>query len=478
MVLNLHNNIELDDIPYSNVVNYDFFDGLFFHGTKSYTLNMSDDDRKSFSELCHKIRSKAIALLKENIENPLVAQYLQSEDGGMAYYALQSEESKSFEYDDFYVTPSFFKALLYAKQSAFGEIGNMNYHLVNAIKNLGLGESDREFYREIDIFLGEYSRHLKSDPVVIAISPRVPYKDLRKEGGGILFPKPTNPKFEKYYQMSQKQSIEGLYCGNQVSYRLPNGEYTFEGYVIDYKQFEEAIQKFSPVQDINFCHDQLKKIAREKKKYEIFEKYVSQVRNIFIEARNVKCYGSFKTEMLSRGRSHSISSELEDLVACWIAENLDLSPYKYEIFIDQPIKIQGRRNSKYPDIMICKKDGDNQLTCKYMCDIKTDIGWIRNGLGDLCDDHSKLIEGLSKSGVSSHRGVNKQPIKIKMDCSYYDIIVVSPGNGSVKKEDKPNSQTYLLCDGEHLNSYNDSYTLPEPSFDYFCWMEKIRNAIR
>ena len=73
---------------------------------------------------------------------------------------------------------------------------------------------------------------------------------------------------------------------------------------------------------------------------------------------------------LRRGRSHAISSIVEDLFGAFIASKYS----DHEFLVDQPItfQIEGKSKTLYPDLVMIK-DG----MIKHMFDVKMDLGWKR-----------------------------------------------------------------------------------------------------
>ena len=100
----------------------------------------------------------------------------------------------------------------------------------------------------------------------------------------------------------------------------------------------------------------------------------------------------FYNPNIQRGRSASISSELEDLTALFIALN---NPNQCNYFIDQPMKFLGS-TTKYPDIVIQKTDG----VIDHLIDVKTDLGWNRNGIYAFCDKWEKAIAAVKGKETS------------------------------------------------------------------------------
>ena len=180
------------------------------------------------------------------------------------------------------------------------------------------------------------------------------------------------------------------------------------------------------------------------------EEYFRKIIELYHQSRDPKYYNP----NIKRGRSSSISSSLEDLTALFIALN---NPNQCSYFTDQPIKFGGS-TVKYPDIVIQNKDGYIQ----NLIDVKTDIGWNRNGMYSFCEEWEKRIESIKDTKTSFRHGKDKTIIqgKFSEDLKYH-VLVVSKVNSGKKiesdyiqvKNNLKNVSLYLLSDGVHPNSY-------------------------
>lgn len=156
-----------------------------------------------------------------------------------------------------------------------------------------------------------------------------------------------------------------------------------------------------------------------------------------------------------RGRSASISNNVEDLTALFIALN---NPNDCKYFIDQPMQFQNS-SYKYPDIVIQNTDG----LIYDLVDVKTDIGWNRNGMLEFCKKWEDAIEKVRNTPTSFKTGINKQKRDGHFsETLHYHILVLSKINcgknieavhSQVLKEFK-NVSLYILSEKVHPNSYD------------------------
>ena len=169
------------------------------------------------------------------------------------------------------------------------------------------------------------------------------------------------------------------------------------------------------------------------------------------------------TETVCRGRSSSISSSLEDLTALFIAKN---NPNFCRYFVDQPIKFPGYKHHKYPDIVIQDMGPKNNGEIKHLIDVKTDMGWNRNGLAGFCKKWEEILNNSLKH--DNRKTVFKTGPKKSLESGYfaknvkYHIIVITRNNSGTKSDiertQKYVSQLshvclYFLSEGIHPNNY-------------------------
>ena len=100
---------------------------------------------------------------------------------------------------------------------------------------------------------------------------------------------------------------------------------------------------------------------------------------------------SVPSAKVTRARARTVSSGLEELVAAYIASN---SVRNVHIYVDQPVGTGGGRVS-YPDLVVLDLTTQNVVA---LVDVKTDIGWQREGLQSMCTKLAKLRDALLAQG--------------------------------------------------------------------------------
>lgn len=167
----------------------------------------------------------------------------------------------------------------------------------------------------------------------------------------------------------------------------------------------------------------------------------------------------FPNANVFRGRKASISSSIEDLFADFIAKN---NPNQCTYYIDQPIKFEGEKFPKYPDIVIQNTD----RSIEHLIDMKADLGWNRDGMLDFCSKWDKRIEDIKKGPrFTFNNGISKTEagklVATKHDGYFsahlhYHIVVATLYNSGrklssdydevINKEKFKNVSLYILSD--------------------------------
>lgn len=185
------------------------------------------------------------------------------------------------------------------------------------------------------------------------------------------------------------------------------------------------------------------------------EEYLEKVLDLYIESRKSK-FNCPCTD-ITRGRSSSISSGLEDLTAYFLALNVGEDR---KFFVDQPMRFgtkeSGKIQTRYPDIAIVEKGG----IISHLVEVKTDLGWMRDGMSDFCEDWDTRIERVKGTETSFKYGDPKKEFngRFSTDLKYH-IVVVAKGNytGLAKikdfNKDFNNVLLYFLLEKLHPNFY-------------------------
>ncbi len=166
----------------------------------------------------------------------------------------------------------------------------------------------------------------------------------------------------------------------------------------------------------------------------------------------------FANAKIKRGRSRSIASLLEDLFAAFLIENVKCE----YIYVDQPLSVVGLTKQAYPDISITR----NGLITSF-CDLKTNLGWNRDGLADLCEHHFRWLKNVRGKTCVLYDGVNKKEENYKISKrASYNIVILSECNikSALLKEQienanrfRPDIEIFTLTSKQtNLNSYDET----------------------
>ena len=170
---------------------------------------------------------------------------------------------------------------------------------------------------------------------------------------------------------------------------------------------------------------------------------------------------SFYHPRLSRGRSHSVSSQVEDLFAYFLSLNF-VGEINY--LIDQPLN--HGKNQLCPDITLVEQG----VVC-HLFDVKTDLGWNRDGLSAFCAKQSDRLRDFDGIELSATDGMTKKKYTIKSDGNLqYHVVIISGLNISSEKLSKQlievekldKVHVYVLYPQHHPNYYGtdiDSFVM-------------------
>jgi hypothetical protein len=141
--------------------------------------------------------------------------------------------------------------------------------------------------------------------------------------------------------------------------------------------------------------------------------------------------------VIKRGMAHSISSYVEDLFAVYVANKIKQPAY--QIFIDKVIsyKLEGFSKSKSfkPDVFVLAPSPSNSIdsdlfVATHYFDLKTDLGYNREGFGRFIESKSDFIKSIRGKEVwtsyldSSTGEYEKIRIKISENITYSIIVVI------------------------------------------------------
>lgn len=199
--------------------------------------------------------------------------------------------------------------------------------------------------------------------------------------------------------------------------------------------------------------------------------FISEIIKLYQFSRKTK----YAHEKIKRGRSHSVSSLSEDLFAKYLVENIECD----EIYVDQPVSVDGVKKISYPDIVVVRGD-----TIVGTCDLKVDLGWNREGLFELCKNSFEYLKEIQGKECKINNGLITKEIKrykVSKKCCH-NIVIISDKNinavnleeqrKEVKKKFGSLVNVFILSGGAHLNTYSvtvkklmEKVTVRESEFD-------------
>ncbi len=183
-----------------------------------------------------------------------------------------------------------------------------------------------------------------------------------------------------------------------------------------------------------------------------------------------------------RGTSHSISSQVEDLLASYCAKHIDQKSGTV-ILIDPQISFSntklknksGKRPLLFrPDICFLR----NNRVVKIF-DVKTDLGYKRKEIIQQAGQLKNLIKRIK--GKSALININGTPTTVSISKKikkYFVVISGAENSGNIQEtkkriKEKHGIDMLVLSDGDHLNSYKT-----KPGFTPTKDFKKLDHIIR
>lgn len=218
--------------------------------------------------------------------------------------------------------------------------------------------------------------------------------------------------------------------------------------------------------------------------HKYLEKFLKNIRNEYEKARTA-AVGEEKN--IFRGRSRCISAIAEDLFAELISHCVGSDLY---YFIDQPIKCEMTDKKKIhcPDLLVCKKNAENEYSIRCILDLKMDVGWFRNSISDVLQKLADAASDMKHADeLSGKDGKDKDKDLIFKTCSdlYYAMVTVTAKNSG--KKDKAtelcdmsgkDDNVWVLSSGDHPNSYDESVNFECRYDDFDKLIKKIKECTR
>jgi len=184
--------------------------------------------------------------------------------------------------------------------------------------------------------------------------------------------------------------------------------------------------------------------------------FTEKVIELYTRAR----HSSFYHPKIRRGRSHTISAQVEDLLAAFLGFNLLKD---FDIYVDQPITVEGIKKQLYPDIILSE-----QGILKSFIDVKMDLGWNRDGFIKFCQDKDKEIDKTLSRKYNLKDGLTKKVSTGHIsNMLKYHVVIISNKNISETKFNRNIEETktlnhlkvYCLTSNQHPNTYDELKTV-------------------
>lgn len=182
------------------------------------------------------------------------------------------------------------------------------------------------------------------------------------------------------------------------------------------------------------------------------DEFASGFVNLYRSAREL----SVPSQYVTRARARSVSSDLEELVAAYIAAN---SKNELHIYVDQPVNIGGSKVA-YPDLVVLDLKSRTVIS---IVDVKTDIGWKRDSVRSMCEKLSRTRLALKMLGFVKLGPERKMrvPYVVSANLSCHLVIGALANSGNdlqtpetVKLAENYKVQVHVLIEGKHPNHFS------------------------
>lgn len=211
--------------------------------------------------------------------------------------------------------------------------------------------------------------------------------------------------------------------------------------------------------------------------------FIEDIHKEYEIARTINVSGGEKN--IFRGRSRCISAIAEDLFALLISKCVDNELY---YFVDQPIKykINNKTTIYCPDLLVCKKKGDNKYLICHMIDLKMDVGWFRNKIDEKLKQLKEAADNIKKVvELSGKHGKNKDEELLFQASAdlYYDMVIISAENAGSKSEriiagSVSDENIWVLSSGVHPNSYDKVPNFKYRYDDFDRLIKRIKRCVQ
>lgn len=223
-----------------------------FHGTRMYSLQVNEKERKRFYRACDTIISFAQKLIWNcPVDDETLAEYIRTKNPLFLGSVVSQYKTSAYEYGSFYVTTSYPTAITFANNSG-GELGQWAYAQCIGLRDFNI-DLDAETNEAAIIVLNEYQRYESSEKVILLFSG-VKFEDLLTERGEpfLLYDDNGNPNEEynafKIRDLNKAKVTDGNKCIR--SYRLQSHE-TYTACLIRQKDFKKGISVFTEIRDVD-----------------------------------------------------------------------------------------------------------------------------------------------------------------------------------------------------------------------------------
>lgn len=216
-----------------------------FHGTREHAIQISDADRKRFSDACEKVILFAKKIAKDGIINSdELLEYQTNKNSMFLSTVVICFGSSAFEYGDLYLTSGFSHAFGFT-YNAGGELGEWAYHQCVGFEDFEI-ELDDPTKEAVEIVKKEYIKYKNSERIIL-VYYGVKFTDMLDRGGSPFWIDDEYMQEEISYLYDE---IDDDFCEYNNAFRLLNSE-MYTAYILREKDFRKGFEFFTEISDVD-----------------------------------------------------------------------------------------------------------------------------------------------------------------------------------------------------------------------------------
>ena len=246
-MLNFKEITDIDELKNLIVKSDSALDIPLLHGTRRYSLQISDEKRARFMSACHQVISFANKYYySDHVDWDRLEVYHRDEDEQFLSTVVSQYNLSDYQYGDFYLTTSYETALDFSYYVG-GELGSNAYSQIKGFEAWKI-ELDETTKAASKIVVEEYERYHNSDRIILAFFG-VKLTDLYGRGGHPILMEESDEELREAKELYEDGvDTDSLQIDHQ--FRLVNPS-AYTAYVICERNFRDGFSIFTNICDVD-----------------------------------------------------------------------------------------------------------------------------------------------------------------------------------------------------------------------------------